>query len=87
MKNNVFEHNTRYFKHLNGIAIGTKFAPPKVVLFIGYLEDKILNSLAEKPLVWWRYIDDIFMVSQGGKEKHKEFSKILNSCLWARSTF
>ena len=80
LKNNVFEHNMRYFKQLQGTAIGTKFAPPYVILFMGYLEDKILNSFVEKLLVWWRYIDDIFMVWQHGEEKLKEFLKILNSC-------
>ena len=68
LKNNVFEHNMTYFKQLNGTAIGTKFAPPYAILFMGYLEDKILNSLVEKPLVWWRYIDDIFMIWQHGEE-------------------
>ena len=56
----------RYFKQLHGTAIGTKFAPLYVILFMGYLEDKILNSLVEKPLVWWCYIDDIFMIWQDG---------------------
>ena len=70
----------RYFKQLNGTAIGTKFAPPYSILFMDYLEDKILNSLVEKPLVWWRYIDNIFMIWQHGEEKLKEFLKILNSC-------
>ena len=80
LKNNVFEHNMRYFKQLNGTAIGTKFAPPYAILLMDYLEDKILNSLVEKPLVWWRYIDYIFMIWQHGEEKLKEFLKILNSC-------
>ena len=53
-KNNVFELNMRYFKQLNGAAIAIKFAPPSAILFMGYLEDKILNSLVKKPLVWWR---------------------------------
>ena len=70
----------KYLKQLNGTAIGTKFAPPYAVLFMGYLEDKILNSRVEKPLVWWHYIDDIFMIWQHGKEKLTEFLKILNSC-------
>ena len=51
LKNNVFELNMRYFKQLNGTAIGTKFAPLYAILFMGYLEDKILNSFVEKPLV------------------------------------
>ena len=80
LKNNVFEHNMRYFKQRQGTATGTKFALPYVILFMGYLEDEILNSFAEKPPVWWRYIDDIFMIWQHGEEKLKEFLKILNSC-------
>ena len=70
----------RYFKQLNGTAIGTKLALPYAILFLGYLEDKILNSLVETPLVWWRYIGDIFMIWQHGEETLKEILKILNSC-------
>ena len=80
LKNNVFEHNMRYFKQLQGTAIGTKFPPPYVILFMCYLEDKVLNSFIEKPLVWWRYIDDIFMIWQHGEEKIKEFLEILSRC-------
>ena len=80
LKNNVFEHNMRYFKRLLVTAIGTKFAPLYAILFMDYLEDKILNSIVERPLVWWRYIDDIFMIWQHGEEKLKEFLKVLNSC-------
>ena len=44
LKKDVFEHNIRYFKQLQGTAIGTKFAPQYAILFMDYLEDKILNS-------------------------------------------
>ena len=80
LKNNVFEHNMKYFKQLNGAAIGIKFAPPYAILFTGHLEDRILNSVVEKSFVWWCYIDDIFMIWQHGEETLKEFLKILNSC-------
>ena len=70
----------RYFKQLQGTPIGTKFEPPYGILFMGYLEEKILNSFVEKPLVWWRYIDDISMIWQRGEEKLNECLKILNSC-------
>ena len=39
-----------------------------------------MNYFVEKPLVWWRYIDDIFMIWQHGEDKLKKFLKILNSC-------
>ena len=47
---------------------------------MGYLEDKSLNSFVEKPPIWWRYIDDIFMIRQHWEEKLKESLKILSSC-------
>ena len=62
LKNNVFERNMRNIKQLHGKAKGNKFAPPYAILFLGYLKAKILNSLVERTLVWWRYIDDIFMI-------------------------
>ena len=40
-------------------------------------EDILSNSLL-KPLVWWRYIDDIFMVWEHGKEELKKFLETLN---------
>ena len=53
LRSSVFEHNTRYFKQLQGRTIGNKFAPPYTILFMGFLEDKVLNYFVEKPLVWW----------------------------------
>ena len=75
LKNNIFEYNMRYFKQLNGTEIGTKLASPYAILFMGYLEDKILSSLVGKPLVWWRYIGDIFMIWQYGEETLQELFK------------
>ena len=51
LKNNLLEFVKKNFKHLRGTAIGTKFAPPYAILFMTNLE---------KPMIWWRYIDDIF---------------------------
>ena len=53
LKNSVFEHNIRYFKQLQGTAIGNKFAPPYTILFMGFLENKVLNYFVGKALVWW----------------------------------
>ena len=47
LKNNVFEHNMRYFKQLQGTVIGTKFAPPYAILFMGYLENKIFEFFSK----------------------------------------
>ena len=53
-------------------------APPYAIIFMGDLEERILKDWSFKPLVWWRYIDDIFLLWQHGEEKLKEFQDILN---------
>ena len=52
--------------------------PPYAIIFMGDLEERILQNCSFKPLVWWRYIDDIFLLWQHGEEKLKEFLDILN---------
>ena len=53
-------------------------APPYAIIFMGDLEERILKDCSFKPLVWWRYIGDIFLLWQHGEEKLKEFQDILN---------
>ena len=52
LKNNIFEHNTSFYKQLRGTAIGTKMAPPYAILFMGDLEEKIFKDCDKKPLTW-----------------------------------
>ena len=78
LKNNIFENNLSFFKQIRGTAIGTKMAPPYAIICMGDLEERILQDCSFKPLVWWRYIDDIFLLWQHGEEKLKEFLYILN---------
>ena len=55
-------------------------APPCAVLFMGKLEEEFLEAQSLKPIVWWRYIDDIFMLWQHGEENLKIFLEALNCC-------
>ena len=49
-------------------------------LHLGYLEDKVLNSLVEKTPSCWLYTDDVFIIWQHGEGKLKAFLKIFNNC-------
>ena len=86
LKNNIFEHNTLFYKQLRGTAIGTKMAPPYAIIFMGDLEEKLLKDYDEKPLAWWRYIDDIFMLWQHGEKELEKFLEFLN-CYHLRIKF
>ena len=78
LQNNMFEHKFSFFKQLRGTAIETKMPPPYAIIFMGDLEERILQDCSFKPLVWWRYIGDIFLLWQHGEEKLKEFLDTLN---------
>ena len=80
LKSNIFEHNKDLYKQLTGTAIGTKMAPPYAVLFMGKLEEEFSEAQSLKPIVWWRYIDDIFMWWQHGEQNLKIFLEALNCC-------
>ena len=74
LKYNIFEFDEKTFKQVRGTAIGTNFAPPYAILFMADLEEKILNAFEEKPMIWWRYIDDIFLFGNMEKNLWKNFS-------------
>ena len=80
LKNNICEHDKYVFKQLKGTAIETKMAPPYAIIFMDSLEKETLSNSLLKPLVWWRYIDDIFMVWENGEEELKKFLETLNCC-------
>ena len=43
------------------------------------LEEDFLETLMKKPWLWWRYIDDIFMIWQHGQDELKTFLEKLNN--------
>ena len=79
LKNNVFEHNGKIYRQKRGTAMGTKFAPPYDITFMGEFEEDVLANFDLKPYVWWRFIDDVFMIWEHGEEELLRFISYLNS--------
>lgn len=75
---NIFEFGGRMYKQTCGTAMGTKFAPTFANLFMASVERDFLQSQAKKPIVWKRYIDDIFMIWTHGRESLDKFISDLN---------
>ena len=65
-------------EQISGTAIGTKCAPSYACIFMDEFETKFIESQQNKPLVWFRYIDDIFFIWTHGEEKLKSFLEDLN---------
>ena len=79
LKKNVFEFNSECFRKISGTAIGTKMAPAYAIIVISIFERKLLTGSCSKPLVWFRYIDDIFAFWTFGEDKLKDFMLYNNS--------
>ena len=79
LENNVFEHDGKVYRQKQGTAIGTKMAPSYAIIFMSLLEERLLETSPLKPQVWWRYIDDIFLLWEHGEESLKAFLNHLNS--------
>ena len=79
LKNNNFTFNNTHYVQVQGTAMGTPMAPSYACLFMGVLEQKILDKALLKPDLWIRFIDDIFFVWTHGQEKWLEFYQFINS--------
>ena len=71
LKNNYFQFSDKVYQQISGTAIGTKFAPPYACIFMDQVESKFLQTQKFQPLVWFRYIDDIFFIWTHGERSLK----------------
>ena len=81
LKNNYFEFNKQIKQKISGTAIGTKFAPPYACLFMDTIETTFLQTQELQPLVWFRYIDDIFFMWTDIEQEIQTFLHSLNSSI------
>ena len=59
--------------------MGTKMAPSYANLFMGKFEQEAPPTAPHSPLIWWRYIDDIFLLWTHGEDKLNGFITYLNN--------
>lgn len=64
LKQNCFEFNGKYFSQINGTMMGTPFGVEYSCLAVAYQEKMIFEQYTgEKPILYLRYIDDVFGIS------------------------
>ena len=76
--NNLTLQGNHYIKQ-TGTAMGIKMAPTYANLFTGFLEEQLLEQTTLKPLVWLRFIDNIFFHWTFGPTKLQQFFDACNS--------
>ena len=79
LQSNIFRFNEKLYQQIKGTAMGTPMAVNYANLFLDNFENKMLDEYEKKkkmrPLVWWRYIDDVFFIWHDDEESLKDFIK------------
>ncbi|XP_071161127.1 uncharacterized protein [Mytilus edulis] len=73
LKKNNFTFQGEHYLQTNGTAMGTKMAPSYANIFMGKFEKQLLECSIEKPLSWYRFIDDVDMKWDKGDQKLQTF--------------
>lgn len=79
LENNHFQFNNDNYLQKMGTAMGSPMAPAYASLFMGKLEQDFLKSRSLVPSIWFRFLDDIFMVWDHSLESLHSFIDALNS--------
>jgi hypothetical protein len=77
--NNIFSFNGTIYKQKMGVAMGTPIAPTLANIFMTQLEEEFLNTQEHKPIVYKRYIDDIFIIWDQSLEDFNTFMQAYNN--------
>ena len=77
---NNFDFNNKHYLQVGGTAMGTRVAPSFANIFMAYFEEQWVYTYPTQPLVWLRYIDDIFMIWNNNKDSLDKFLTHLNEC-------
>ena len=81
MRTNDFEFNGEYFLQILGTAMGKRYAPSLANIYLREFDKKATEGFRIKPKFYFRYLDDIFFIWEGGEGELKEYEKYLNSLI------
>ena len=76
---NNFTFHDRHYLQIHGPAMGTRMAPSYANLFLAKFETDALLRAPFQPYIWWRFIDDIFMIWTHSLDDLQTFTTYLNN--------
>lgn len=76
---NHFEFDSEHYLQINGTAMGTKMAPTYANIFMASLETEFIGKRCPKPVIYKRFLDDIFFIWDNDEASLTEFISDINS--------
>ena len=78
LKHNYFNFENKLYLQVLGTAMGTRMAPQYANLFMAHFEENFFMTYPKKPLLYYRYIDDVFLIWEHGEDELVKFQDALN---------
>ena len=79
LRRNDFEFDSNYYLQTKGTAMGKRFAPSYANIFMADWEQRALDTFPLKPLLYYRFLDDIWGIWIYTKKEFEEFAEHLNT--------
>lgn len=78
IRNATFRFQNKIYRQIDGVAMGNPLAPIIADLWMQKIEEKLNRFSTNKPMIWLRYVDDIFCIFTIPKGKIDEFYARIN---------
>lgn len=76
---NDFQFDGKYYLQTKGTAMGKRFSPAYANIYMADWEDSALKKCPKKPIIYLRYIDDIWGIWNHPRPDFEVFLRTLNS--------
>ncbi|XP_018401785.1 PREDICTED: uncharacterized protein LOC108778952 [Cyphomyrmex costatus] len=74
-----FSYNDQFYEQTSGAAMGSPISPVVANIFMEHFEEEALRKATSKPEIWYRYVDDTFVIWRHGKDELDKFLNFLNN--------
>jgi len=81
LKNNDFQFNDKNYLQIMGTAMGKRFAPALANIYLLEFDKIASNNYLIKPMLFFRYLDDIFFLWPGDVNSLKDYESFLNNII------
>ena len=81
LRNNDFVFNDEFYLQICGTAMGKTYAPGLADLYLEQFDTVACQDFHIKPLLYFRFLDDIFFVWIGSLEQLKDYEVFLNQVI------
>ena len=78
LRSTYFEYRQSYWEQTEGSPMGSPLSPIIANLYMEAFEQEAIRLAKDKPKIWFRYVDDTFVIWPHGLDKLEQFHNHLN---------